>query len=75
MELKSYQQEVIADLRRYLEFLNEARGDAKRAFAAFWRDKGVEELTFYHDFLRGIPNLCFKVPTGGGKTFRACNAI
>lgn len=75
MELKGYQQEVIADLRRYLELLNEARGDAKRAFAAFWQEKGVAELTFYRDFLRGIPNLCLKVPTGGGKTFLACNAI
>lgn len=75
MELKGYQQEVIADLRRYLELLNEAQGDAKRAFAAFWQEKGVTELTFYQDFLRGIPNLCLKVPTGGGKTFLACNAI
>ena len=23
----------------------------------------------------GVPNLCFKVPTGGGKTFIACNAV
>ena len=75
MELKGYQQEVIADLRRYLELLNEAQGDAKRAFAAFCQEKGVAGLTFYHDVRRGIPNLCFKVPTGGGKTFLACNAI
>ena len=25
--------------------------------------------------LPGVPNLCFKVPTGGGKTFLACSAV
>lgn len=29
----------------------------------------------YQDIMLGVPNLCFKVPTGGGKTFLACNAI
>ena len=27
------------------------------------------------DVLPGVPNLCFKVPTGGGKTFLACSAV
>ena len=29
----------------------------------------------YQDVLPGVPNLCFKVPTGGGKTFLACSAV
>ena len=29
----------------------------------------------YNDCLNGVPAICLKVPTAGGKTFIACNAI
>ena len=74
MELKSYQKKVIADLTRYLELLNETR-DYAAAFRCFWQEKSAPSLGYYQDILPGVPNLCFKVPTGGGKTFIACNAI
>ncbi len=74
MELKSYQKKVIADLTRYLELLNETR-DYAAAFRSFWTEKSVPALGHYQDVIPGVPNLCFKVPTGGGKTFIACNAI
>ena len=74
MELKSYQKKVIADLTRYLELLNETKSDAA-AFRLFWQEKSAPALGRYQNVIPGVPNLCFKVPTGGGKTFIACNAI
>ena len=74
MELKSYQKKVIADLTRYLELLNETRSYSA-AFRSFWTEKSAPALGRYQDVIPGVPNLCFKVPTGGGKTFIACNAI
>ena len=74
MEMKSYQKTAIADLTRYLELLNETR-DYVNAFSRFWHEKSAPSLGVYQDIMPGVPNLCFKVPTGGGKTFLACNAI
>ena len=74
MEMKSYQKKVIADLVRYLELLNETR-DSGAAFYHFWHEKSAPSLGIYQDILPGVPNLCFKVPTGGGKTFIACNSV
>lgn len=74
MELKSYQKKVIADLTRYLELLNETKSDAA-AFRLFWQEKSAPTLGRYQNMIPGVPNLCFKVPTGGGKTFIGCNAI
>ena len=74
MEMKSYQRQVISDLSRYMELLNEEQ-DYIAAFSQFWHEKSAPALGHYQDILPGVPNLCFKVPTGGGKTFLACNAI
>ena len=74
MELKNYQRKVITDLTRYLELLNETM-HYKAAFRRFWEEKSAPALGLYRDVIPGVPNLCFKVPTGGGKTFIACNAI
>ena len=74
MELKSYQKKVIADLTRYLELLNETQ-NYMTAFEQFWREKSAPGLGLYRNVIAGVPNLCIKVPTGGGKTFIACNAI
>ena len=74
MELKSYQKKVIADLTRYLDLLNETKSDAA-AFRLFWQEKSAPALGLYQNVIPGVPNLCFKVPTGGGKTFIACNAV
>lgn len=78
MELKKYQRAVIADLTRYLELLNETR-NISGAFTRFWQEKGVPVgfggLTPYQTLISGVPNLCMKVPTGGGKTFLAASAV
>ncbi|MDO5297164.1 MAG: DEAD/DEAH box helicase family protein [bacterium] len=78
MELKSYQRGVIADLTRYLELLAQTR-NISRAYELFWREKGLSVGTAnwpsYQNYLAGVPCVCAKVPTGGGKTFVACHAV
>ncbi len=78
MELKSYQRAVIKDLTRYLELLNETRNSAA-AYTRLWQEKsmpvGLGGLPRYQEVIPGVPTLCFKVPTGGGKTYLACNSI
>ena len=74
MEMKGYQKAVIADLTHYLELMNETQ-NYMTAFELFWREKSAPALGLYRNVIAGVPNLCFKVPTGGGKTFIACNAI
>ena len=74
MELKAYQKDIIADLKRYLEIMQEQKNYIK-AFASFWEEKSAPNLGQYQDLLPGVPNLCFKVPTGGGKTILACASL
>ena len=76
--MKRYQKQIIADLSRYLDCLNETRS-LSGAYRKFWNDVGVGVgyggLPPYQDILPGVPNICAKVPTGGGKTLIACHAL
>lgn len=74
MELKDYQQRVIDNLDDYLAQLvvNASPGNA---FKAYWDAKGVTGMAAYKNNVPGIPHVCAKVPTAGGKTFIAVNAI
>ena len=73
MELKDYQQTVITDLENFLEYLDRYEYVGK-AFQMFWQDKGVT-MDAYKHAVKGVPNVCVKVPTAGGKTFIAVNAL
>ena len=68
MELKDYQQRVIDNLDDYLAQLvvNASPG---KAFKVYWHDKGVTGMEAYKNNVPGIPHVCAKVPTAGGKTF------
>lgn len=81
MELKKYQQDVINDLDCYIEQLEEDR-QLSKAFNNFWEKKGISLASLGHLYLRpyddsitGVPHVTVKVPTAGGKTFIACNAL
>ena len=78
MELKNYQKAVIKDLTRFLNLLTEMQS-ISRAYSQLWEEKGVcigpLGMPFYNTSLQGVPHVCLKVPTGGGKTFLAANAI
>lgn len=78
MELKNYQIQVIRDLERFLELLIEKQSISS-AYSTLWNGKGVnvgiDGMPPYNSELAGVPQVCFKVPTGGGKTFLAANSI
>lgn len=78
MELKKYQIDVMNDLRDFLRILVEKQSIVK-AYNEVWNEKGVSVgmngMPFYNNDIPGVPQICFKVPTGGGKTFLAANAI
>lgn len=82
MELKPYQQQVINDLSLFLEQIQETK-DVKEAFYDFWAKHPKTPLfpfigtaiEPYKNNVTRVPHICVKVPTAGGKTFIACNAI
>jgi type III restriction enzyme len=74
MELKDYQQRVIDNLDDYLAQLVVTTSPST-AFKAYWATKGVTGMEAYKNNVPGIPHVCAKVPTAGGKTFIAVNAI
>ena len=82
MELKPYQQQVINDLSSFLEQIQDTK-DVKEAFYNFWKNHPRTPLypysgtaiEPYKNNVARVPHICIKVPTAGGKTFIACNAI
>ena len=78
MKLKKYQLQVIEDLDRFLELLIEKQNISK-AYSTLWNEKGVsvgmDGMPPYNPGFSGVPQVCFKVPTGGGKTFLAANSL
>jgi type III restriction enzyme len=73
MELKPYQQSVIDDLEKYLATLEKTPHLAD-AFKEYWADRGVTHMDAYKNNVPGVPHVCAKVPTAGGKTYIAVNA-
>jgi type III restriction enzyme len=78
MEMKKYQKNVIADLHRFLTLLTEKQ-NIPLAYRTLWEEKnvivGMDAMPPYNAVISGVPHVCLKVPTGGGKTFIAANAI
>ncbi|MBO6310613.1 MAG: DEAD/DEAH box helicase family protein [Oribacterium sp.] len=80
MELNSYQREVMGNLSAYLSALNET-GNLDKAWLKYWNDQDVAvglgsgSVPGYRNSIKGVPHVCMKVPTGGGKTFMACAAV
>lgn len=81
MELKSYQRKVIENLEEYLGYVQTHKNLAQ-AFNQYWEDKigpyNPLDDTGMEPYKNNIPNaahVCVKVPTAGGKTFIAVNAL
>ena len=86
MELKDYQARVLADLAAYLDVLD-GTPNLARAFKDYWAGKGVRVgsdggvngplrgIDPYKNTVPRVPHICAKVPTAGGKTFIAVNAL
>jgi type III restriction enzyme len=74
MELKKYQADVLTDLSAYLQTLLECEGHLGNAFNTYWKNRGVMNQA-YKNNVQEVPHVCVKVPTAGGKTFIAVNAL
>jgi type III restriction enzyme len=68
LTLKHYQQTALDMLREYLALARTS--DAKKAFIYLTERP-------YHSVpqLPGLPYVCVRIPTGGGKTLMACHAV
>ena len=74
MILKDYQQQAIKNLEDFLKLLDENK-PISRSFKEFWASRDVQARPPYQNNISGVPQVCFKVPTGGGKTFMAAASI
>ena len=78
MELKQYQKEVLKGIGRFARTYALTR-DAATTYGVFMNAIGLipgkNGVACYHDDLGGVPKVCVKVPTGGGKTFIGACAV
>ena len=73
MQLKHYQENTLNAVAKFLKLAR--RGDVASAFVQVQDAKGYSAK--YHDIsgLEGVPYICTRVPTGGGKTLMAAYTI
>lgn len=82
MELKPYQQQILDDLQRFMQCVQEKK-NTETAFTEFWSQHPRTPLQPfpgnavepYKNNVKNAPHVCIKVPTGGGKTFIASAAL
>lgn len=82
MELKPYQQQVLNDLSLFMEHIQETK-EIQKAFHDFWVNHPRTPvqpfpgtaIEPYKNNVPRVPHVCLKVPTAGGKTYIACNAL
>lgn len=81
MELKSYQRKVIDNIEEYLDYVQKHKNVAT-AFNQYWTDKigpynPMDDIGMqpYKNTVPNAAHVCVKVPTAGGKTFIAVNAL
>lgn len=78
MELKNYQKSVMQNLTSYMDCVNNT-DNLFDAWEEYWRRQdisiGFGGVPAYNNSIKGVPHVCMKVPTGGGKTFMACSSV
>jgi type III restriction enzyme len=74
MQLKTYQDKSLDALKEYFQAV-EKEGDANVAFYKETAKHWGKNLPYYEVAeLPGLPYVCLRIPTGGGKTVMACHA-
>ncbi|GAB7023792.1 DEAD/DEAH box helicase [Salidesulfovibrio brasiliensis] len=75
-QLKSYQLDTLSALEDYLED-SRLSGDPKKAFENFVADNPTDTGQQYRirQGMDGVPYVCLRLPTGGGKTVLASHTI
>ena len=74
MILKDYQKNAISDLENFLELVDQTNS-LSEAYKRFWEMRDVPAKPPYTSIIANVPQVCFKVPTGGGKTFMAASSL
>ena len=77
LQLTHYQEKALESLRLYLQLCDDKK-DADTAFYEATREiwgKGIGYKNIEISELKGIPYVCLRLPTGGGKTLLACHSI
>src|SRR3989304_2796660 len=74
-ELKIYQREALETLSQYFRECTRLNS-ASLAFTSITEQKYGRGLAYNSvQEMKGMPYVCVRVPTGGGKTVMACDAI
>jgi type III restriction enzyme len=75
-EPKVYQRKALESLRDYLDRVSKTH-DPQASFAASWAERGRGSVNRWHEApgLGGIPYVCIRIPTGGGKTWLAARSL
>ena len=73
MILKEYQRRSINALEKFLTRLDEGKTLAE-AYKICLSEQDINAES-YQENISGVPQVCFKVPTGGGKTFMAAASL
>jgi type III restriction enzyme len=74
MQLKNYQENSLEALRQYFQ-ATLREGDANVAFYKETAKHWGRNIPYYEVAeLPGLPYVCLRIPTGGGKTILACHA-
>ena len=73
MVLKDYQKRAINSLEKFIELLVETKS-LQTAYQMTLAEAGVPGAR-YQANIPNVPQVCFKVPTGGGKTFMAAASL
>ena len=75
MELKNYQLNTLEVLKKYLETCSQMK-DADTAFYQVSKAIYGQGLPYQNiKELPGLPYVCLRIPTGGGKTLVACHSV
>jgi type III restriction enzyme len=79
IQLKAYQERVLASLRTFFQHCAQ-HGQPAQAFEQVQVRNGIYPPVLYVPVMatglqNGMPYVCLRVPTGGGKTLLACHAV
>ncbi|MBC8183935.1 DEAD/DEAH box helicase family protein [candidate division KSB1 bacterium] len=74
-ELKDYQEKALARLKEYFTEVRQAKSSSE-AFEIITKEYYDQKLPYRTiEGLEDLPYVCFRIPTGGGKTLVACHTI
>lgn len=78
MKKLPYQDHVMDDLSSFMQKVNDCN-NIIQAWNQYWMGKDIKVgfggLPPYNNTIPGVPYVCMKVPTGGGKTYMACRSL